>query len=448
MSIEIDDMDPDVSIGGAEVIPVSDAGSPKSITPAGISAYTIDQIEATGAGTTPTGDDSIFILQGGVLVPVDIDLIAAHTLTAMWAKSAESAPDTADLMTLLDGSTEKTVTLALLATLIKTTIRTAVLNVTDLATTSLVDTTEFLAVTAGGVPGSTTKLALTTAIYAGLNAYLIALFAATPVTVPADADIFYVSQGGSQKGVSLAVLKTVLGSTIAPASTTENSVPQWSSASKTLKDGLTLVTAVRATGAALDTSLATEQAIREEFTALATSYDEIWVPANLMVPATTDGAAASDVEYTTSAITLAQLVFAGTVADDNAHWAMIMPAEWNLGTLKAKLYWAPGDAAANPGEYVGFYISGNAYANDDDLDTAVGGSEQLLSDIALADDDLHISSASSAITVGGSPALGELVNFTLRRDYDYAGAGTAMDVDARVFGILLQYQKANVVSAW
>jgi hypothetical protein len=61
---------------------------------------------------------------------------------------------------------------------------------------------------------------------------------------------------------------------------------------------------------------------------------------------------------------------------------------------------------------------------------------------------LHVSPASSALTVGGSPALGDLIHFKLSRDYDHDGGGTAMDVDADVLGVLIQYKKNNEVSAW
>jgi hypothetical protein len=52
------------------------------------------------------------------------------------------------------------------------------------------------------------------------------------------------------------------------------------------------------------------------------------------------------------------------------------------------------------------------------------------------------------LTVGGTPALGDLIHFKVTRDYDYAGAGSAMDVDLRLIGILIQFNKTNTVAAW
>jgi hypothetical protein len=66
------------------------------------------------------------------------------------------------------------------------------------------------------------------------------------------------------------------GDVIGPATNTANFIPQWNGAnSKTLKDGLELVTTVDATGS--DVKLASEQAIREALTALGTA--DGWIAA-------------------------------------------------------------------------------------------------------------------------------------------------------------------------
>ena len=73
MGIKISDMTPDDSIGGSEMIPVSDSGSPKRVNTGQIKDYVIDQIEAISAGSSVSGSDGVYILQGGALKPVDID---------------------------------------------------------------------------------------------------------------------------------------------------------------------------------------------------------------------------------------------------------------------------------------------------------------------------------------------------------------------------------------
>lgn len=266
MGIKISDMAPDASIGGAELIPVSDAGSPKSITPAGIKGYVIDQIEAIAAATSVSGADGVFILQGGVLKPVDIDVLCQHAIDTVWGKAAETAPANADKLALKDDAgVEKTVALSVLAEYVRATVEAAILDVSNLDDGSgALASTDYMLVTQGTAGKRIQVSHLTALVYASLAAHVAAL---TAVTTPADTDVLYVIQGGTAKKVTLTTLKTVLGSCIAPASTTENYVPQWSSAQKTLKDGLVVRTAVRAPGTASDSSLATEKAVVDAITA-------------------------------------------------------------------------------------------------------------------------------------------------------------------------------------
>ena len=261
MSIEVDDMTVDSSIGGSEVIPVSDGGAPKSITPAGIGAYTIDLIEAIAASGSASLTDHVFTLQSGVLKPETVAIVTQAAIDGMWGKADESSPDSADILLLKDGgTTEKTVTLALLAEYVRATVQAAILDVSDLTVhSSIIGADKFL-VTSGTTGKYCTYTVLSAAIYASLAAHIIAL---TAHTSPGDTDLLYVLQGGTTpKKITLAYLKTVMGTTIAPGSTTENSIPQWDSASKTLKDGLTLQATVRATASAVDTAVPTEKAVR------------------------------------------------------------------------------------------------------------------------------------------------------------------------------------------
>jgi hypothetical protein len=77
-------------------------------------------------------------------------------------------------------------------------------------------------------------------------------------------------RSGVAKKITWANLLSVAGDTIAPATTTENYVPQWASAQKTLKDGLLLRTAIRVAASADDISLPTELAVRTAVDAMTT----------------------------------------------------------------------------------------------------------------------------------------------------------------------------------
>ena len=173
-------------------------------------------------------------------------------------------------------------------------------------------------------------------------------------------------------------------------------------------------------------------------------FDTLWVPAAAMTPATTDGATANTLEY--GIITHDVLTFKGAANDTHAVFDAVMPEAWDRGTIKAKVYWSAG-GDANADEYVGFYLAAGARSNDDALDAALGTAVDI-ADQLIADDDLHVTPASAALTVGGSPALGDLIHFRLSRDFDYDGGGAAMGVDAHVLGVLIQYQKTNNQAAW
>ena len=264
MGIKISDMTADSDIGGAEVIPVSDSGSPKSITPAGIGAYVIDLIEAISATLTGPLTDYVFILQDSALKPVLLSTVAQNVITSVWGKDAETAVDAADLLALKDGGTdEKTVTALILSTYIRSTIVASDLAISGVSPAGALVGADVYLVWQGGGAKQTTLTALTAAILAGFKAYMTALSA---VSTSADSDVFYVSQGGTEKKVTLTTIKAAINAVLAPASPPENYVPQWGSAQKTLKDGLLLQDSVRADGTAVDTALPTEKAVRDALT--------------------------------------------------------------------------------------------------------------------------------------------------------------------------------------
>lgn len=262
MGIKITEAAADSSVTGVELLPVSDGGSPKSVTVTNIKDFVIDQIEAISAGSSVSGSDSVFIMQSGVLKPVDIDLVAQHAIDTIWGKTAETSPDDADVLPLKDGgSTEKTVTLAYLATYIKTTIESAILDVSDLSAATTPADADNLLITVGTTGKKITYANFVAAVYDALSDYVDGLDA---VTAGGDTDIFYIIQGGVEKKMTLAQLATYIGTSnpvSGPSSTTTDYLVQWADTGRTTKDGPALVTTVGAVGA--DTNIPTEQAVRE-----------------------------------------------------------------------------------------------------------------------------------------------------------------------------------------
>jgi hypothetical protein len=79
-----------------------------------------------------------------------------------------------------------------------------------------------------------------------------------------------------------------------------------------------------------------------------------------------------------------------------------------------------------------FSLAGLAIGNDDAINAAMG-TAQTSSDTWLAQNDLHVGPESSAITIAGTPAAGDLVVFEVSR----VVASDNMTGDARLIGLML-----------
>lgn len=174
---------------------------------------------------------------------------------------------------------------------------------------------------------------------------------------------------------------------------------------------------------------------------------EIWVPAAQMLALTTDGAASGSAEFATNDIMVGYFAFDDETGEYVA-FNLVMPPDWNLGTVKAKFYWVPGSASpGDPGDTVEWEIAGLALSNDDAIDAAPG-TAQVVSDAVLAGEngDLHVTAATPALTIGGTPALGDMIHFKVSRN---VGGTDTFANDAHLLGVLLQYTKgATAGAAW
>jgi hypothetical protein len=157
----------------------------------------------------------------------------------------------------------------------------------------------------------------------------------------------------------------------------------------------------------------------------------VWIPASAWIPRTTTGAGIDSREQSTNKINTDELLFdAGT--DEFAQAMIVMPSNWNAGTVTAKFHWT---ASTGSGDVV-WGLQGRAYANDDALDQAMG-TAQTATDTLTATNDVDISPATSAITLGGTAASGNPVIFQVYRDAD--AAGDTLAADARLLGVEISY---------
>jgi len=154
----------------------------------------------------------------------------------------------------------------------------------------------------------------------------------------------------------------------------------------------------------------------------------LWIPASAWIPRTTAGCGVDSREIgSTNRQNFDELLF-DAATDEFAQALVIMPSNYNNSTITARFYWT---AASGSGDVI-WGIQGRAYADDDALDSA-HGTAQTATDTLLAADDMHASAATSAVTIGGTPAANAPIQFQIYRDAD--AGGDTLAVDARLLGV-------------
>ena len=172
-----------------------------------------------------------------------------------------------------------------------------------------------------------------------------------------------------------------------------------------------------------------------KWAAVSSGASNIWIPAAQWIPKTTLGCGVDSVETATNDQNFDQLLFdAG--ADEFADALIIVPNNWNNGTITARFYWT---ASTSSGDVV-WGIQARAFANDDALDTAAG-TAQTVTDTLTATNDMCVTSATSAVTIGGTPAANTPVQFTVYRDAN--AGGDTLAADARLLGVEIIYTLAS-----
>ena len=412
-------------------------------------------LTALSAVVTPADADELYILQGATAKKMTLTVFANTYLAAemnledfVWATATTTPSLAGDKLLMERAGTITEVDIDTLVTYAGTGLQATVLTFSALAAATP-NTADLFAVDDSGVAKKLTLANLETKLWTDYGTYVAALAANATVT---DTDKFYCLQGGVAKYVTPVELATYMtvtdGDVIGPISTTEDKIPQWDAAAKTLKDGLTLVTTVRTDGSELDTALATEKAVStlvQNYITLGT-YDHLYVDASQMVVCTTNGAAAlATNEYGTTTVDLRYFAFDTGATEERVQFKMPMPPSWDRGTIKAKFYWTSA-TGSTAGATVEWGLKAGALSDNDAINAAMG-TAQVISDIVLANNgaDLQVTAATPAITVGGSPALGDMIVFEIYRNTD----GTDdMTEDAWLFGVAIQYQRSNTVAAW
>ena len=161
--------------------------------------------------------------------------------------------------------------------------------------------------------------------------------------------------------------------------------------------------------------------------------ETMWIPAQAMYGATTNGADAKQIETTATRPDLKVLDFDAST-DEFAQFSVAFPKSWNEGTITYQVYWSPG--STNTGNCI-FGLQAVACADNDTIDVAYGTAVTVTDAGIGTVEDQQITSESGAVTVAGSPAAGEQTYFQLYRDAN-DGSDT-FTADARVLGVKIFY---------
>lgn len=160
----------------------------------------------------------------------------------------------------------------------------------------------------------------------------------------------------------------------------------------------------------------------------------IFIPASAWIPRTTNGCGVDSRELATNRTNWDELLFdAGT--DEFAQALTILPNNYNNGTITARFYWT-GSGATDGSDDVIWGIQGRAFADADDLDIAFGTAQTVTDTLAVIN-DMQISAATSAVTIGGTPAANRPILFQIYRDADAGGDNYGHD--ARLLGVEISY---------
>jgi hypothetical protein len=157
-----------------------------------------------------------------------------------------------------------------------------------------------------------------------------------------------------------------------------------------------------------------------------------------MWPRTTTGASANTkVESATNKVNVYTIDF-DTTTQEYAQGSLAMPSDWDGGTVTAQFYWMATGTSTNG---VVWSCAGRSYGDLETLDQAMGTAINAASDAHSATaSQVQISAETAAITLGGTPAASELVEFEISRVT--GDGGDTLAVDAQLLGVMIKFRRA------
>ena len=178
------------------------------------------------------------------------------------------------------------------------------------------------------------------------------------------------------------------------------------------------------------------------------NYRTLWIDAGSMVPQVTNGAAAGTSESADAYDVMNDFYAfdAGTI--EYTQYKLAMPLQWDGNPIKAKFYWKP-SSSTTTSHSVMWAIEGQAHADGGELGAWGSLAISAVDDVIATDSTkkVHISAATPALTIAGSPAAGasELVYLRFQRVASHATDD--LNEDAHLLGVAIQYQETAALQA-
>ena len=201
-----------------------------------------------------------------------------------------------------------------------------------------------------------------------------------------------------------------------------------------LKDACTIGTATTAGAIAIaadgTVNLATAGATVNSTVISTVGTQTIWVPACAMRPTVSNGCAVITDAETTSGRPDMQVLDFDASSDEHAQFQICFPKSWNEGTITFSAYWT---TTATDTDGVAWGLQGVAVSDNDTIDVAYGTAVVVTDDALSAAEDLCVTATSGAVTIAGTPAVGDICYFRIFRDV--SDGNDDMAEDARLIGV-------------
>ena len=162
--------------------------------------------------------------------------------------------------------------------------------------------------------------------------------------------------------------------------------------------------------------------------------ETIWVPATAMYPSVTSGSPdAATIEITADANRpIIKAIAFDKDSDEYAQFSIAFPKSWNEGTITFQPFFT---ANSTNGGTALFMLKGITISDNDAISQDFGTAQGTAKAHSGTAYDLDVGAESSAITIAGSPAVGDETFFAIFRDV----SGDTLTADALLTGIKIFY---------